>query len=97
MPARLESLVERRVARQAEKEGWEAAKLRNAGKAGWPDRWFIRPGPVVVIIEFKQVGKVAGPLQIYWVNRLKAMGFNVHKDITTFEEAMEILRAASPL
>lgn len=85
--------IENRVCKQAEREGWIAAKLANLGSRGWPDRWFFKPGPVIVIIEFKKPGKKPRPLQTYICNMLAELGFNVYPGVDDYSVAMEILRS----
>lgn len=95
MPIRLESDVERRACKLAEDRGWQALKLVCVGHKGFPDRWFIKPGPVIVIIEFKAPGKRARKLQRYVCAMLAKLGFNVHEEVDNVDEAMRILDAAS--
>ena len=95
MPIRLESDVEKRACRLAEKAGWQALKLVCVGHKGFPDRWFIKPGPVIVIIEFKAPGKRARKLQRYVCAMLSKLGFEVHEEVDNVDDAMRILEAAS--
>jgi hypothetical protein len=94
MPVRLESDVEKRVVKAAAKKGWWPLKLACIGHRGFPDRWLIKPGPVIVIIEFKAPGKRARKLQDYVCSKLEHLGFEVHKEIDNYGEAMRILEAA---
>lgn len=95
MPVRLESDVEKRVVKSAEKLGWWPLKLVAIGHRGFPDRWFIREGkgahPEIVLIEFKAPGKRARKLQEWVCGRLMGMGFEVHVGIDDYDTAMEIL------
>lgn len=97
MPIRLESDLEQRVVKAAEKKGWWALKLVCVGHRGFPDRWFIRkstdsvPEPEIVIIEFKAPGKRARKLQVWVCDKLRKVGFRVHEDVDTWEQAKEIL------
>ena len=97
MPIRLESDLEKRVVKAAEKKGWWALKLVCVGHRGFPDRWFIAPplieggAPHVIIIEFKAPGKRASKLQEWVCQKLTDVGFDVHAQVDTWEEAAEIL------
>jgi len=96
MPVRLESDVEKRVVRAAEKAGWWALKLVAIGRRGFPDRWFIRKGsdgkPEIVIIEFKAPGRTGRKLQVWVCEQLEKMGFEVFINVDNYEEAAKILR-----
>lgn len=95
MPARLESDLEKRVVREAATVGWWPLKLVALGHRGFPDRWFVRRGlsgaPEIIIIEFKAPGKRARKLQVYVCNKLSLMGFEVHAEVSRYEEAVDIL------
>ncbi len=94
MPRRLESDLEKRVVKAAEDSGWTALKLVAVGRRGMPDRWFIKPGPVIKIIEFKRESTYAPrvrKLQQYVCDRLTDLGFEVHAGINSWEDAKEIL------
>jgi hypothetical protein len=91
MPVRLESDVEKRVVKAAQKAGWWPLKLVCQGMRGFPDRWFIKPGPKIILIEFKAVGRTSRPLQVHVHSLLRKAGFEVHGDIDTYEKAAEIL------
>ena len=97
MPVRIESDLERRVVKAAEKKGWWALKLVCVGHRGFPDRWFIRqntvPGeaPEIIIMEFKAPGKRARKLQVWVCDKLKTIGFEVHHEVDNWEQAKEIL------
>ena len=94
MPVRLESDLEKRVVKAAERKGWWALKLTCIGHRGFPDRWFIRPGtdhPEIILIEFKAPGKRARKLQAWVCNRLREVGLEVYQDIDDWATAKEIL------
>ncbi len=100
MPVRLETDLEKRVVKAAEQKGWWALKLVAVGHRGFPDRWFIRPAaysgqqmahPEIVLIEFKAFNKRTRKLQDYVLDKLQAMGFEVHRNVDTWEKAKEIL------
>ena len=92
MPSRLESAVEKNSVKWAKEQGWQAWKLVNLGSRGFPDRWFVKPGPKIVIIEFKAPGKRARKLQVHICRMLIELGFNVHLDVDDEELAKRILR-----
>lgn len=98
MPVRLESELEKRVCKAAERKGWWALKLVAVGHRGFPDRWFIRSGerthqehPEIIIIEFKAEGKRARKLQVWVCEQLTKLGFEVHREIDNWEDAKRIL------
>ena len=94
MPVRLESDIEKRVVKAAEAKGWWALKLVCVGHRGFPDRWFIRKTsnePEIIIIEFKAPGKRARKLQVWVCDKLREIGFEVHHQVDSYEEAAEIL------
>jgi len=97
MPVRLESDLEQRVVKAAEKKGWWALKLVCVGHRGFPDRWFIGPplienaAPSIIIMEFKAPGKRARKLQVWVCEKLRQMGFEVHENIDNWEDAKRIL------
>ncbi len=94
MPIRLETDVETKVCEAAEKQGWAALKLVAIGRRGFPDRWFIKPGPRIVIIEFKRPGQYqvrVRKLQKFIGDWLTHLGFEVHLGINDYDTAAEIL------
>ena len=93
MPSRLESDVEKATVKWAKDNGWQAWKLVNLGSRGFPDRWFVKPGPTIVIIEFKAPGKRARKLQVYICKLLIELGFNVFLDVDDEEVAKRILKS----
>jgi hypothetical protein len=90
MPIRLESDLEKKVVKAAEKKGWWALKLVCVGHRGFPDRWFLKEREIV-IIEFKAPGKRARKIQVWVCDKLRGLGFEVHQEVDTWEEAKEIL------
>ena len=95
MSSRLEVDIEGRVCDYARKTGWTPAKLVNLRERGWPDRWFLRPGPFIIIIEFKRPGQKLRPLQEYKCRFLRGLGFDVYEGVTDFDTAKRILDTAS--
>ena len=93
MSGRLESAVEKAAVRWAKENGWQAWKLVNLGSRGFPDRWFVKPGPTIVIIEFKAPGKKVRKLQAHICRLMIELGFNVFIDVDDEEVAKRILRS----
>jgi len=93
VPTRLETDLEKKVCKEAEEKGWWALKLVCVGHRGFPDRWFIRGSgdPEIIIIEFKAPNKRARKLQLWVCQKLENIGFQVHRQVDTYEEAAEIL------
>jgi hypothetical protein len=73
---RLESYSENQTVAWARRRGVLTTKLKIEGQAGWPDRAFWLPG-APVIIEFKRRGKKPRKLQVYIMNKLRALGYDV--------------------
>ena len=94
MSGRIERDIERKVCKQAEREGWLALKLVCLGHRGFPDRWFIREGPTIVLIEFKKPGEKPRKLQRHVCKMLQKMGMNVHNGIDNYDDGMQALRTA---
>ena len=74
MDRELESSVERKVTRWAERNGVEYCKLKKAGR---PDDIFFIPGGKPVLMEFKQQGKDLRKLQAYIAKKLRRAGYDV--------------------
>ena len=91
MSVRLEGDIEKRVRDAATADGWWVLKLVCLGHRGFPDRWFIKPGPTIVLMEFKRPGKKVRKLQEHVCKKLEALGFEVWWDVDNYEVAMEIL------
>lgn len=87
----LESSIERRVVREAEKLGVYALKLAATGDTGWPDRLFLMPNGATLFIEFKRPGYLPRPKQRYIHALLVKLGHNVAV-MDDFEESMSLIR-----
>lgn len=85
-----ETLMEKRVVKWAEQNGWHVRKLVWLGQSGAPDRIFIRKG-VVVFIELKDREKEPGALQARQHRDLRAHGAIVYW-ADTFEKAVAYLK-----
>ena len=70
----LESEIESAVVKYAKNSGWRVFKLNLMGNRGWPDRLFIRNGPLFLFIEFKRPGIKPTKLQDFRLDQLRAMG-----------------------
>jgi hypothetical protein len=92
--ARLESSIERSVARRCRVK---SVKLKDLGAAGYPDRLFFVPGGRPLLIEFKRPGEVPGPLQEYTHRQLRRLGYQVevYDDIATALRAIARAVAAA--
>lgn len=71
-----ESIIQKKVRLQYEKEGWLVVKIIQTTKNGWPDLQCHRAG-VTVFIETKATGKTASELQKYRHRQLRSQGFTV--------------------
>ena len=69
--------VEEKCVDYAEGLGFEHVKLDRA-KRKWPDRLFLGPAGVVLLVEFKRPGKVLRPQQAAHAQRLGNLGHVVH-------------------
>lgn len=70
----LESTIERKVTRWAERNGLEYCKLKKAGR---PDDIFFIGGGRPVLIEFKRLRKDLERLQAYIAKKLRRAGYDV--------------------
>lgn len=61
-------------------------------EVGWPDVEIFLPGGVVLLFEFKSLGKKLRKIQSFRINRLLLLGFVV-ETVYTFEEAKGIIDA----
>lgn len=75
--APLEKHLERKCVLYAEGFGYETIKLDNA-KRGWPDRLFLGPNAVSILVEFKRAGGKARKKQDALHRRLTEMGHPVY-------------------
>jgi len=89
---RLESWLEAKVVREAQKLGWWQVKLMQCSKRGVPDRVFIRGGRVVWI-EFKRPGGDGEPGKQQKIRHyeMRAAGAEVFV-INSLEAALAVLR-----
>jgi hypothetical protein len=84
-----EAKVERRVCEAILRDyGVQNEKF---GYDGWPDRVFWVPGGRPCFIEFKAVGEEPRPRQVYRINQLRKLGYDVevHDDFQTAYDALE--------
>lgn len=72
----LESVVQSRIVKQYEAQGWFMVKLVLTSKPGILDLLCLKDGKAV-FIEVKRPGKKPRPLQDYRINELRGMGFEV--------------------
>jgi hypothetical protein len=72
----LESCVETYLVNRTEQRGGVALKLKWMGGIGFPDRTILLPGGKIAFAEVKRpIGGRKGPLQDYWRNLLRNLGF----------------------
>lgn len=87
-----ESHVEKECCAYAESLGWATIKLVGEGGKGKPDRVFLHEHAVSVYVEFKKPGETLRKLQIYWKERLEALGF-IHYTIDDVGEFKRVFDA----
>lgn len=85
----LERDIERRHRKIAMADGWLVEKIMLTGRRGFPDRFYAKNGRVV-LIEFKQPGKVLTKLQEMRHAELTAAGVEVYT-VTSEAEANRAL------
>ena len=76
MRRKLERSIEASCCRYAEMQGWEHVKLDRA-KRGWPDRLYLGPNSLVLLVEFKRPGERPRPQQLANHRRLSDLGHPV--------------------
>lgn len=72
---RRESSLEASCKRVAEEAGFELLKLWPISR-GLPDRMLLATRGRVMFIEFKQPGRRPTPMQLWWRDKLQALGFS---------------------
>lgn len=72
-----ESSIEKAVGLKVKRLGGLSVKLSPAGLSGLPDRLMLLPGGKMCFVEFKKKGEKPRRLQVYRVEQLRALGFNV--------------------
>ena len=71
-----EESVEFRLRKAVKARGGLCIKLNPMGVVGIPDRLVLLPGGVVAFVECKKPkGAKAARLQVWWCDKLRAMGF----------------------
>lgn len=78
MPSKnaLESIVQRHIIKDLEKDGWFVIKLILTNCNGIPDLMALKGGKVK-FIEVKRRGQKPRPLQVYRHEQLRKLGFEV--------------------
>lgn len=87
--ARTEASLERSLVRKAKELGWLIRKVKWIGRAGAPDRLFIRNGQVV-FIELKRTGGYLRQEQWLEARALRAQGVIV-RAADTLSDALKVL------
>ena len=72
-----ERVIEKKVCALAERRGFLVHPKVGAGRRGWPDRVFTKPGRVI-FVEFKSPGRRPTALQAHTHRTLKEQGYDVH-------------------
>lgn len=82
-----EQALERAATSYARAHGWLSYKFQSSGRAGVPDRLFIRPGGRVLFVEFKSPCGALSPLQRVEIAQLRAQGVAVEvcSSLATFQ------------
>jgi hypothetical protein len=96
-PPRLEKHLEARCRLIAIKD-YKATVLKLWPTAkGLPDRLFLLPGGLPVFVEFKLGGAAVSPAQVFWLRRLRSLGFIAHvvRDSGHFADVMEVATRAN--
>jgi hypothetical protein len=73
-----EAYVETYLVKQTKRLGGKAIKLTCPGAAGIPDRLILLPGGRLCFCETKAPDEKARPLQLYWHEQLRRLGFTVY-------------------
>ncbi len=86
----IEKSIENSCIDYAKKNGWLYRKVAYKGRAGAPDRWFLKGG-IWVLIEFKQEGGVLSKLQELDHADLEKHGQHVHVcwSVAQFKETLD--------
>lgn len=74
----LEASLERYFVKQCAKKGWDAVKLIDAGRAGWPDRTVFKPAADLFMIELKTEEGTLSKIQAHRIKKLRLLGFRVY-------------------
>lgn len=78
-----EKLIERKLREGVKARGGECIKQDGTSADGLPDRALYMPGGLTVFVETKSTGDKPSPLQRYWHNKLKRLGYKVYVIDTT--------------
>ena len=71
-----ERRLQRRISKELDKSGWLVLKLGVVSIAGFPDLLAMKAPGRISFIEVKAPGQEPRKLQMYWLRRLHAMGFD---------------------
>ena len=67
------------------------ATLKLTFTAGIPDRLVLLPGGKIIFLELKtEIGRI-GPMQVWWLSRLRKLGFTA-ECARTKQEILELLK-----
>lgn len=73
-----ESTIEHKTVKYATERGWWCLKLHIINHAGFPDRICLADGGQIIFVEFKATGKQPRKLQLWVMEKLRGLGFEVH-------------------
>lgn len=72
-----ESAIEGKLTRDIKKAGGVALKFTSPGSRGVPDRLVLLPDGRHFFVELKRPGEKPEPLQLWWHEKLRALGHDV--------------------
>jgi hypothetical protein len=81
----LEKWAERKLTRKVNRLGGICYKFVSPMNSGVVDRIVQLPGARIWFVELKSIGKKPDPLQIYQMDRMAVLGFNVRYIATEWD------------
>ena len=84
-----ESQIEQKLTEKVKAKGGASIKLVSPSSVGLPDRLVLLPGGKLGFVELKAPGKKPRQIQIYWLEKLRALGF--------FAEVVDSLEGIDPV
>jgi hypothetical protein len=86
----LESKIQKKIIADAKKRGYLALKIIRCNLTGFNDIVLFGKKCRTVIIECKAEGEKPDPIQVFRHDQLKALGYEVHGNIDTWEKYLAI-------
>lgn len=71
----LEASLETTFVSRGEARGLVVLKMVPVGRTGFPDRTILGAGQVCAFAELKRPGEVPEPLQLWWIDKLRELGY----------------------